>query len=57
LDVVDDLKLNLNADLRGSTRAKTDNALRMALEGLALTLQFSDPVLRQAQKNDYRNPS
>ena len=57
MDVVDALKPNLNADLRGSTRAKMDNELRIALKGPALALQFSASVLRQAQKNDYRNPS
>ena len=47
--MVDALKLNLNADLRGPTRAKMDDELRMALKGPALSLQFSAPVLRQTQ--------
>ena len=45
LDVLDDPKLNLNADLRGPTRAKMDDELQMALEGPARALQFSAPVL------------
>jgi len=50
--VMEALKLILNSDLRGPTRAKTDDVLRMALKGPALTLLFSAPVLRQAPKND-----
>ena len=46
---MDALKLNLNADLRGPTRAKMDDELRMALKGPALTLRFSAPVLGQTQ--------
>jgi len=38
-----------NADLRGRTRARMDDELRMALKGPALSLQFSAPVLRQTQ--------
>jgi len=58
LDVVDSLKLNLNADLRGPALAKMDDELRMALKGPALTLQFSAPVLRQRQVSTaFRNRS